>query len=86
MDNTVYVVRSFVFYDDTTEIVGIATSFERGEEIIKEYLTNIHNSYYETRFEIMEYRLDTRWGHRKSVYYNQDKLIEMAKELGVYNG
>ena len=86
MDNTVYVVRSFIFYDDTTEIVGIATSFERGEEIIKEYLTNIHNSYYETRFEILECELNVRWGCRKATYYGQGKLIEMAKELGVYDG
>lgn len=86
MGNTVYVVCSFTFYDDKSVIVGIATSFERGEEIIKEYLTNIRNAYYETRFEIIEYRLDTRWGHKKSAYYNQDELIKMAKELGVYNG
>lgn len=86
MDGVVYIVRSFTFYDDGAEIIGIGTSFERGEELIKEYLTNISNSYYETRFEILECELNVRWGCRKAKYYGQDKLIEMAKELGVYNG
>ena len=84
--SNVYVVKYYDIYDhDHTEfILGVASTYEKAIEIIKDEIKNIASCYHSYRFSIEQWELDKRYMGGLTESFTKEENIEFAKELGVY--
>ena len=82
----VCIVKYYDIYDhDHTEfILGVASTYERAIEIIKDEIKNVSSCYHSYRFSIEEWELNRRYMGEITESFTKEKNIEFAKELNVY--
>lgn len=87
MENTkVYIVRHYDIYDaERTEFIfGVASSYDKAVEMIKDEIKNVAASYHCSRYSIEEWEMDKRDMGGSIKHFTKQENIEFAKELGVY--
>ena len=84
----IYIVKHYDIYDaDRTEFVfGVASSYEKAIEMVKDEIKNVHSSYSCCRYTIEEWEVDKRDMGGSVKRFTKQENIEFAKELGVYQG
>ena len=84
----IYIVKHYDIYDaDRTEFVfGVASSYDKAVEMIKDEIKNVHSSYSCCRYTIEEWEVDKRDMGGSVKRFTKQENIEFAKELGVYQG
>lgn len=86
MGKKIYIVKHYDIYDyeHTEFIFGVARSYNKAVEMIKDEIKNVSCSYHCNRYSIEEWEVGKRdmGGCIKS--FTKAENIEFAKELGVY--
>ena len=82
----IYIVKHYDIYDiDHTEFtIGVAATYEKAIQMIKDEILNVASSYSCCRYIIEEWEIDKRDMGGDIKRFTKEENIEFAKELNVY--